>query len=560
MKNFYKQTIILILTMMLNFCGICSIGECREVVFVLNSGQSMNSSDPFQVASESIVWATQNFSAVDEVGIVTFKDEARVIRQLSKVGGNPAQKIFVNYHGQSNAGAGLLTAIDMLSPKFNTERDIIFITDGEINNLQSSTNFKAGLDQAKWLGISVYLIDLRHNVNPKHYREYDNVKFLPINYNELLTTMRTILQGDFHTPHISLPTNNLTSGDLKFEVPITSAKRLKISLFSSKAGNAQLKNIQPSNKFQGDFVKIFEVKSPSTTEFEIGIDYPQGAGLTLDVVATVEGSLQIKPSTKFLIKDVLEITPVYANDSKILSEKFFEGKHINLKVNEKIVAGEIKNGVIQIPLDDFDENISLKKIHFEDVGIIFEGDDTAKLVVPKSHYGAWLMTLLGILIIGGLYLRLYRKKFPSENLDAVKTILNDKEKVLPVAITKKPDKKSKVNYKGKLLLYITKLAEEEDFAPREFNLFRMDIEKIPLSYILEKCSIIGIFPNAKDIFISPENREICIENQSDCTITKRNAIIEKGGRVDLYYNDSVNIASKDERSEMILVYKSLKPN
>ena len=215
--------------------------------------------------------------------------------------------------------------------------------------------------------------------------------------------------------------------------------------------------------------------------------------------------------------------------------------------------------MIQIPLDDFDENISLKKIHFEDVGIIFEGDDTAKLVVPKSHYGAWLMTLLGILIIGGLYLRLYRKNNQAEKVEVTK-IFNAEEKTLPVDISKKPIKNSKANYKGKLVLYITKLAEEEDFAPREFNLFRMNVEKIPLSYVLEKCNIFGVFPNAKNIFISPENREISLENQSDCTITKRNAIIEKGGRVDLYYNDSVNIASKDETAEMILVYKSLKPN
>ena len=66
-------------------------------------------------------------------------------------------------------------------------------------------------------------------------------------------------------------------------------------------------------------------------------------------------------------------------------------------------------------------------------------------------------------------------------------------------------------------------------------------------------------PNAKYIFISPDNRGIFIENESDCTITKRNEIVEKGGKVELYYNDSVNIVSTNETEELIMVYRSLKP-
>ena len=249
MSKFY----VLFMSILIYVFNVLSIGECREVVFVLNAGQSMNVSDPFHIASESIVWATQNLAEDDEVAIVTFQNDANIIRTLSKVGNNPTPNFSVNYYNSSNAGAGLLTAIDMLSPKFNTQRDIIFITNGDFNNAQSAENFKAGLKQASWLGIPVYLIDLRYNVNPQNYREYEGVKFLPINYNELLTTIRTILQGDWHLPHISLPTNNLTSGTLKFELPVTSAKHLKISLFSSKTGTAQLKYIQSDNIFQGHF-------------------------------------------------------------------------------------------------------------------------------------------------------------------------------------------------------------------------------------------------------------------------------------------------------------------
>ena len=554
---------IYIVTVIAFIGNFFSIGECREVVFVLNSGQSMISSDPFNMARESIFWGMKNLYSQDETGIVTFNNDVQIIRPLSPIENNPVQNFSVNYYGQSNAGAGILTAIDMLSPKFNTQRDIIFITDGEISDSQSAENFKAGLKQAQWLGISVYLIDLRHNVDPKNYREYDAVKILPINYNELLTTMRTVLQGDFQTPHISLPTNNLTGGFLRFELPITSAEHLKITLFSTKPGTAHLEKISPGNIFQGNYVKIFDIKSPSTNSFEIGVTYPKDSGLTLDVVPEVVGTLKIDTTTKFLIKDILEITPMYENvpDTKILVDSFFDGKRINLKMNDKKISGEIQNGVIQIPLDNLEEKISLQKIHFEDVGIIFKGDDTAQIDAPKTHYGAWLLASAGILCIAFLTWRINRnRKLAAMKLVEASDMLKGSEKVLPIYEEKNSlQNNSSVSYNGRLWLYVTNLPENENFAPREFNLLRIHEEKILLSYILETCGIVGIFQNAKYIFIRPDEKKIIIENQSDCTITNRNVIVEKGEKILLGYNDSVNISSPDEQSELIMIYKSLKP-
>ena len=258
----------------------------------------------------------------------------------------------------------------------------------------------------------------------------------------------------------------------------------------------------------------------------------------------------------------MEITPVYANatDSKVLNDKFFENKRVNLKINDKTVEGVIQNGVIQIPLDDIDENVSLQKIYFEDVGIIFNGDDTAQIFAPKRHYGAWLLAFIGVLIIAFLVWRIRDKQQKVTSKIDSRAILGESEKIIPIAEETLAESatSNRASYNGKLVLYVTKVAKDEDISPREFNLFRMNVDKIPLSYILEKCSLYEIFTNAKNIFISPGKHGIFIENDSDCTITKRNSIVDKGGRVELYYNDSVNIASKDDE-ELIMVYKSLKP-
>ena len=139
-------------------------------------------------------------------------------------------------------------------------------------------------------------------------------------------------------------------------------------------------------------------------------------------------------------------------------------------------------------------------------------------------------------------------------------MLKGSEKVLPIYEEKNSlQNNSSVSYNGRLWLYVTNLPENENFAPREFNLLRIHEEKILLSYILETCGIVGIFQNAKYIFIRPDEKKIIIENQSDCTITNRNVIVEKGEKILLGYNDSVNISSPDEQSELIMIYKSLKP-
>ena len=390
----------------------------------------------------------------------------------------------------------------------------------------------------------------------------DVVHELPINYLELMTTIRTIIQGDWNKPHIELPTNNLTKGILNFEVPVTSAKELKISLISSSAGYSTLKNVQPYFSVQGNFINVFNLKAPSSNNFEIEIDYPQGTGLTLDVIPTVSGILKTDYSRSFL-GDTLEITPVYADDtlSKILSNKFFDGKTLTLLINDNAVEGKIQGGVIEVPLDDIDENISLKKIHFEDVGIIFDGNDTANIFVKKIPILALTLALVGILTIVGLSCLIYRKRNRSAYIENSREMFMVDEKILPSSaeqILPKLFKNNKFSYSGKLIIYVIKTPDSEEIAPREFNLFRMNSAQIPISYILEQCTLDKFLSNVKDIFISPAKNSIIIENKSNCTITKRNVLLEKGKSAELYYNDSVNILSDDETAELILQYKSLK--
>ena len=117
------------------------------------------------------------------------------------------------------------------------------------------------------------------------------------------------------------------------------ANRLKFFFLSSNPGVAELKS-KSDKIIDENFVKIFGLDAPNANTFELDIDYPQGTGLTLDVVAEVERILQNNLTTSTFSPNVLEITPVYNTQEKILDDDFFDGKSLRVKVdgNGKKVA------------------------------------------------------------------------------------------------------------------------------------------------------------------------------------------------------------------------------
>ncbi len=523
----------------------------------------MAKSDPNRIVVQSVVWSIENLSEEDEVGIIAFKENIDVIRPLSKIGNSPAH-FNVNYSGQSNAGSALLSAIDMLSNKFHTERYIILFTDGENlldsseQNLRSVENFRAGLEQAKWLGIPVYILSLRYDENPPNYHSYGTyAREIPTHYRDLMTTVRTIVHNDFHAPHIELPIKNLTAGDVQCEVPVL-ADRLKILLLSSNAGSAELKEMSAKKIVNESFVKTFEGAPYPKSKFELALNYPEGTGLTLDVVPTVKGHLETKIDSSLSDGNFLMITPLYNDgDEKILSNEIFAGKSIGVKIDDAKVDGTIADGVIKVALADDVKNVALQKVCFEDVGIIFDGNDTAFIVLSQTNRAAWIVALAAIGVIVFLSWRLSKRRFADDvvsDFDVVKKNLPPVDKFF----AKSKDRQS-FSFKGKLLIYVTKIPGGENVAPLECNLFQMNVEKISLADILKGCGVEEYFADTSGIVLAATELGISVRNDSDCTILERSNLIAKGQSVELILGDSINVMTFDESAELILIYKSLKP-
>ena len=189
----------------------------------------MNAADPQKKIFDGVAWSIANLQGDDEAAVISFSDTPTVLRPLSKVSAE-TNKIFpANYSGNSNAGDALLTAVDMLSPKFDEEKNIIFITDGEISlednekTSRSLEKFQDGLQQANWAKMKVFILNLRADA-PKNFKSYAELATeIPIPHTELLTALRNVIYDDFHNPHLTLPVKNK---NFSTEVPLTSFDKI----------------------------------------------------------------------------------------------------------------------------------------------------------------------------------------------------------------------------------------------------------------------------------------------------------------------------------------------
>ena len=577
MKKFFAKFLTILLTMTI----FLSVGECREFVFVVNSSQTMNAADPQKKIFEGVAWSIANLQGDDEAAVISFSDTPTILRPLSKISAE-TNKIFpANYSGNSNAGDALLSAVDMLSPKFYEEKNIIFITDGEISlednekTSRSLEKFQDGLQQANWAKMKVFILNLRADA-PKNFKSYAELATeIPIPHTELLTALRNVIYDDFHNPHLTLPVENK-----KFtaEVPLTSFDKIKFFLLSTNSGTANLKNA--SKKLGGNFIQIFEVNSPQTNKFDFEINYPQNSGLTLDAVPSVEGILLTEVETHIFSANKLKITPVYKNNpaEKIFADNFFENKPVRVQINDAEITAVVKGGEIEVDLPSGEE-IFLQKVFFEDLGVEYSGENSATIHLEGMNYFVLILAGLAILTILILSYFLQKKNQPQQEeiakptaeITKVEKISEVKKVSTPAKVAEEsltddfrevPEKVSdkKLSYAGKLVIYVTKTLSDEDIAPREFNLFRFGGGEITLQKILSECNILDKVQEIGDIIITPSKRGIFLENDSDSTILKRGNLIERGRKIEIFYEDSLSITSADENSEIILRYKSLKPN
>lgn len=545
--------------------------DAQAVVFLLDTSESMNESDPPKAAPDSVAVMAAALNPADSVGIICFNTESAVVRPLAPLGTEPPVLTDINYAGYTNTGAAASDALAMLEECPDKERRIVIVTDGEIMlpgadaTLHSSQQFAADMERAAQSGIPVHILSLANGPSDRDYKLYAGyATWDTVPSDELILKSRELALQQFKPCSLEIPVAKETDTtgrilELKGANPLPGAQQITARITAANPGTITV-NGTVSAPARSHIIDLDGTK----TKWSIKADFPPDTRIKTDIRAKIDGRItgEAQKSRFSSAVDVL-ITPVRnaATEESFLDSPVFEGKTVRLKLNGEECTGTVANGSIKVQLPHAQgDSIRAEDIRFEDLGFSFTGENAAVIPIHRPGFLSLLLTLLGVGIIGWLYRSLRRKKEePAQIVTAPPTAPRPTETKTTEKLIPPVSRPAADHYDGKLDIYVTAAPIDEDIPPLEYNLFRAGGKPITLADIMDGTGLKIKFPGAENIIFSPGKRSLDVDNRSDATLTKRGNIILKGRKTDLSYDERIHIAFADEKSEMIVIYKSLKP-
>lgn len=520
-----------------------------DTVFLLDTSQSMVDSDAIRAAPDSILAMMATMGPLDRVGVIAYNTEAEVMQPLALFEELKPQKMLdVPYQGYTNPGAALNLAVDWLNQSAGDKKRIIIITDGEImlpeenETLLGIKQFYFGVERASHAKLPIYTYSITTSQSQEYhinsgYTENEG----GTSQNLLFNLWNLDFVKDMKPALINLPLEH-NNGLNTVKLPLPGADKVRLVLRSSGLGNAWIGEQRVAPMFQGQHVKVFNLDNV-TDDLSIRLDYPEDSAIQLEAVVQVGGHLRVTAEEKMWQYGVsVYITPLTDDkEEKLLADPWFNGKTVPVTVNHEERTGLVENGVIEVKLpDDPQQDVAVNQIAFADLGFIFTGDDSARVSVQRLHIRTVLVALIGMVIILGLLIRLKHRRQQGK--------LKAKQDLIP------PDEG--IPFKGRLCIYVTHTADDMDIPPAEYVLSRRyNGRGVALAEILQSCNISLELPETDKIVFGPLQRGVYILNYSNCNVVKGHDVLAKGGRAELFYDESIYIGFSDGVSELLLIYK-----
>ena len=565
-------------------------------MFLMDTSQSMNDSDAIRTVPDAIRAMMASLEPSDRAGIFTYSTWTTPVLPLTGVQpGQLPDLSGVAYQGYTNTGDAMTQALVALEKGNGKQRRVVLVTDGEImmpdseGTLRSSQQFAECMERASREGIPVYILTIKNGPDDWEYKLYGGyAKGETVSVGQIVMKSWELMRDELHTCGMELEIEKKMDASGKIssltaKVPVPGAARLQVTVISSKPGRVAFGGQLPQKP---ERVQSQQLSAVQGDTLNLQADYPADTELKLVVVPAVDGVLKAEADPSRLDRGVtVRITPTVSetDGTSLLSDESFQGKTVHLTLNGQETEGTVQDGVICAILPETDSNeILVEDIRFEELGFHFFGTNMARTSVPRRGILPWLLAGLGLALLGFLlWLHKRKQEEQGEKVSAINPVPTPvppvKEKPAPPPVigtaAEKPEPEEKIepepmqeeketnHYRGKLAFYVTATPDGSDIPPMDYNLFRRSNgQEISLEELLKGCGVKLRFPGAGDIIVGPLRHGVYLQNKSDCTITKRGEILLKGRQVDLYYDEKVHIAFSDEKSELIMIYKSLKPN
>ena len=576
-------------------------GTSKAVVFLLDASNSMNSNDRERLAKDSIAQLIYSLPSNYYVGFAAYNTS--VVSSIGMQDSNAREPVMeavdaVSYTGYTNAGAGLTTGMELLDTVDAAEKTVVILSDGEIimnsndATAESSNQFQTAVEAARAEGVRIHVIGLGEDMADDDNTIFsaatqtDGVNYHAPQSTDIQSVIDSILLeqlGVKKTRAAIIDTDGGTE-DITVTIPSANTSRTRILLTSGSPIQNLKADFSAVNGWQysGSRYTLLELDHPTDTTVHITFQGRAGGRVKVDVIseyvlaarltASYTDSEPELPEAEYLHR-AADVSAAFYDagdtDRQMLTDPVFQGLSVPTTAGTDTVSCYLKDGVIafhctvtadtklpvQFDFTKLDTNLILE----QPVTVELEGPPAVEKPPledyrPQIIVGSLiLLALISLLII---WLVSWRKK--------AKVVVPPAAAVsaTTAAPTSQTEETSRYGYVGRLNIYITNTLSGHDFPPLTYNLFRIPGgKKLSLQEILDSCEVDEPFEGADKIFFQPgAGHCLLLTNNSDCTLMQNREILMKGHSYQIGLNSKVDITFEDERSEIALQYRDVKPS
>ncbi len=576
-------------------------GTSKAVVFLLDASNSMNSNDRERLAKDSIAQLIYSLPSNYYVGFAAYNTS--VVSSIGMQDSNAREPVMeavdaVSYTGYTNAGAGLTTGMELLDTVDAAEKTVVILSDGEIimnsndATAESSNQFQTAVEAARAEGVRIHVIGLGEDMADDDNTIFsaatqtDGVNYHAPQSTDIQSVIDSILLeqlGVKKTRAAIIDTDGGTE-DITVTIPSANTSRTRILLTSGSPIQNLKADFSAVNGWQysGSRYTLLELDHPTDTTVHITFQGRAGGQVKVDVIseyvlaarltASYTDSEPELPEAEYLHR-AADVSAAFYDagdtDRQMLTDPVFQGLSVPTTAGTDTVSCYLKDGVIafhctvtadtklpvQFDFTKLDTNLILE----QPVTVELEGPPAVEKPPledyrPQIIVGSLiLLALISLLII---WLVSWRKK--------AKVVVPPAAAVsaTTAAPTSQTEETSRYGYVGRLNIYITNTLSGHDFPPLTYNLFRIPGgKKLSLQEILDSCEVDEPFEGADKIFFQPgAGHCLLLTNNSDCTLMQNREILMKGHSYQIGLNSKVDITFEDERSEIALQYRDVKPS
>lgn len=562
-----RKSLIFLLILFTIFCNntsYCQKVERQQLVILLDVSNSMNTSDPHRKVIEGIKEIIHTLPSTIKVSLVTYdKEISNVIENLTPDALDSLDDI--RYKSYSNAGLGLKTAVELIE----SNGRVLLINDGEIrlHNKQETNEsidlFQSYIEIAKEqeIVIDTVFINEEYKLISDGVAITNGSQYFVGKYNDFRDVIKDLLYQNYELSPKLLLKKSVSPTLQKIDIPLDKLQfgNLKIILTSTVPLDDLAMEVEATKTtyYKQSNTYIYTM-SDIQSDVMTFLFRPKETGI-INIYSQSEYTGDIKLATEISYIDTVEKEvgkreaqiSLWLEDSEhnnLLTQEALTNMNYTLSIGNEIIASNFNNEIIKFTFDVDDENSHSLDLVINYSDAIIQNKYHTELKLELFDYEPPKKFYQNPYIVGGLLFFLF---------SAIYIVYKKKTTTEFEIISKKG-----YPFTGKLNIYMTSLADDEDYPPCSYMLYRaFSRSELSLKEIFDLCDIRISAKGLNGISIAPaQDGGIYIYNNSDATVMVKREIVIKGTVCLCHYGDKVYITFEDKKTEAELHYKNVKPS